>query len=137
MNNSKNNTDPQRSEILTGRKSTKAHRQMTPWTDTDTVLDLLSNRRRRIILYQFTAHSWDTVPIETLIDTVYGVEDDMGEVHPEHRARIRQDFFHCQLPRLESNGLVQYDWDDNWCRYLGDPLVESMLDSIVAHEFWC
>lgn len=135
MANTGNTTEQQRSEIPTAVQTGDfPPEQMPTWTDTDTIIHLLSNRRRRVIMHQLMTHPRDTISIETIIDTVCMVEQDMGSV--DSRRQMRDDLYHCQLPRIESSGLIEYDWDDGQCRYLGDPLIESMLESIVAHEFW-
>lgn len=135
MANTGNSKEQQQSETPTQVQSGDLRPEHMPtWTDTDTIVYLLSNRRRRVIMHQLMTNSRDTISIETIIDTVCTVEHDMGNA--DSRRQIRDDLYNCQLPRIESSGLIEYDWDDGQCRYLGDPLIESMLESIVAHEFW-
>lgn len=79
----------------------------------DTVFDLLSNRRRRLILY-LLVDGEDAVQCEELARKVASLEvnDDIGEVPSEEYTRVLISLDHIHLPRLVDDGVVEYDRDE-------------------------
>ncbi|MFC6724932.1 hypothetical protein ACFQE1_11225 [Halobium palmae] len=79
----------------------------------DGVFDLLSNRRRRVILY-FLADWEDAVGRDELARKVASLEtnDDIGEVPTEDFTRVLISLDHIHLPRLVDDGVVEYDRDE-------------------------
>lgn len=84
---------------------------MSTAPDTDTLLELLSDWRRRHLLYALQTRRCITV--ETLLEDVYGV-DRIDAAHSanegEHRSREqRTSLLHNHLPRLADEGIIEYD----------------------------
>ena len=69
----------------------------------DTVLDLLSNRRRRYALYHLSRGD-GSAAVSKLAETIADLESE-----PVDERRVRRDLYHSQLPRLAEAGVVEFD----------------------------
>lgn len=80
----------------------------------DTVLELCSDERRRIVLAALAADDriWS---IEDLVRTIVTErrQAEVDEVPDEAVARLRTSLHHNHIPQLESAGLVEYDAETN------------------------
>lgn len=97
----------------------------------DATLDLLSNRRRRYVLYSLREQE-GSATVEELADRVTSLEEDDGEAD---RDRVRADLHHNQLPRLEDAGAVTFDAERGYVTLAGDaggPLSEYL--DLAARE---
>lgn len=82
----------------------------------DATLDLLSNRRRRYVLY-YLREQGRAVTVDELAEQIVAWERDAGEEPAAsigHGAetpndRVTADLHHCHLPRLTEAGAVTYD----------------------------
>lgn len=88
------------------RESTVTPGEATP--SHDTILSLLSDSRRRELLYYLrTFEPGSTVPVDSLVDRLIQVE--RGETSGEdRRQRIAIDLQHRCLPRLADAGVIDY-----------------------------
>jgi hypothetical protein len=77
----------------------------------DAALDLLSNRRRRYVLY-YLREQGGTVSLDELAEQVASWESDEDESPSVER--VLADLHHCQLPRLDEAGAVSFDADDEY-----------------------
>jgi len=77
----------------------------------DAALDLLSNRRRRYVLY-YLREQGETVTLEALAEQVASWENDTGEVVAVER--VLADLYHSQLPRLEEADVVTLDSEEGY-----------------------
>ncbi|USZ68073.1 hypothetical protein NGM10_15235 [Halorussus salilacus] len=96
----------------------------------DAALDLLSNHRRRYVLYALRRRG-GAVTLEELAEQVASWEDDGAD-----EKRVRAALYHNQLPRLESAGVVALDPETNVVRLTsndGSPLSEY-LDLAACEE---
>lgn len=74
------------------------------------VLEALTHRRRRYVLYYLREHS-DPVDVEELARQIRAWETDrsVGDVTDEESEQVLADLYHNQLPRLAEKGLIDYD----------------------------
>lgn len=96
----------------------------------DTTLDLLSNRRRRYVLYHLRERGC-AVTLEELAEQVASWESDTGETPNE--AQVRADLYHSQLPRLDDAGAVTFDAEEDYATLQEDELLAEYLD-LAARE---
>jgi predicted transcriptional regulator len=70
----------------------------------DATLDLLSDRRRRYVLYALRKRS-GAVALDELAEQIASWEDDAEADH------VRTDLYHSHLPQMENTGVVSFDAD--------------------------
>ncbi len=105
----------------------------------DATLDLLSNRRRRFVLYALRDRE-GAMGVEELAEQVAAWERDADESVPASGSsdgvrtqRVLADLHHCQLPRLTEAGAVSYDAEDEFVSLAAaDPLAEYL--DLAARE---
>lgn len=97
-------------------------------TDEGDIHRLLAGRRRRYVLSYLTATSDDVVSRADLAAHLL-VRD--PEATCEERVALH--LHHVSLPILDDGGLVDYDPEGGEVRYLGHPLVESLLDETTTN----
>lgn len=85
----------------------------------DATLDLLSNRRRRYVLY-YLREQGDTVTLEELAEQIVAWESDDRGVDKQ---QVLADLHHSQLPRLAEADVVTFDAENGYA---------SLADSDVA-----
>ncbi|NHN59121.1 MULTISPECIES: hypothetical protein [Halorussus] len=98
----------------------------------DAALDLLSNRRRRYVLYHLRNRD-GAVTLDELAERVASWEGDSGESGDE--SRVLADLYHSQLPRLADAGAITFDEEEGFVTLAdGDdaPLAEYL--DIAARE---
>lgn len=96
----------------------------------DATLELLSNRRRRYALYYLRRQD-GAVTVEELAQQVAAWEPDST---PDEE-RVLADLYHCQLPRLDDAGAVDYDSADGYVSLVeptDEPLTEYL--ELAARE---
>ncbi|PCR90997.1 DUF7344 domain-containing protein [Natrinema ejinorense] len=113
----------------------------------DLVFDLLSNRRRRYVLYALADQSDGVATIERLTEAVIAFErtaadDDVGaepnanpefdgthdSVSSDEQMAVRMELQHAHLPKLENAGILEHDRRSETVRYWGQPSVEEWLE---------
>ncbi|MBZ6493972.1 DUF7344 domain-containing protein [Natrinema longum] len=111
----------------------------------DLVFDLLSNRRRRYVLYALADQSDGVATIERLTEAVIAFErtaadDDVGaepnggsEFDDTHDSSddgttVRMELQHTHLPKLENAGILEHDRRSETVRYWGQPSLEEWLE---------
>jgi DNA-binding transcriptional ArsR family regulator len=79
----------------------------------DTVFQILSNRRRRFVLY-FLTEVDDPIGREELARRIatWERDEDIGDVPSDEIARVTVSLDHAHLPRLEDGGVVSYDREE-------------------------
>lgn len=90
-------------------------------TDPDRVFELLSDGRRRHVLYYLAREQTGGATVtelrEVISSRLEGDRDDLAvELH------------HTHLPKLAAAGVVEYDGRSETVRYRGDPLLERCLE---------
>ncbi|WP_134672133.1 DUF7344 domain-containing protein [Halorussus marinus] len=95
----------------------------------DATLDLLSDRRRRYVLYTLRRHS-SAMALDELAEAVASRDDDAETDH------VRTALYHSHLPRMENAGVVSFDPDSELVRLTdGDSSpVEEYLDLAAEAE---
>lgn len=78
----------------------------------DTVFDLLSNARRRLIL-SYLQQADEPVDIFELARKISAVENDIDveDVSDKQEKRVYVSIYQTHIPKLESAGLIEYDSD--------------------------
>ena len=77
----------------------------------DATLELLSNQRRRYVLY-YLREQGETVALEELAEQVASWESDTGDIVDDER--VLADLYHSQLPRLEEADIVTFDPEEGY-----------------------
>lgn len=97
----------------------------------DATLDLLSNQRRRYVLYHLREQS-DPVSLEELADRVVSWERDQSA----DRAQVLADLHHSQLPRLHEAGVVEFDAEDGYVSltHTENAPITEYLDLAASEE---
>ncbi|UPV74340.1 hypothetical protein M0R89_17625 [Halorussus limi] len=96
----------------------------------DATLDILSNQRRRYVLYSLRKQG-GAMSVEELADQIVSWENDDAD-----RQRVLADLYHSQLPRLDEAGAVAFDADESYVALTEAdemPLAEY-LDLAAAEE---
>lgn len=97
----------------------------------DTALYLLAHGRRRLAI-ELLQRRDGPVTRDELVDWISTVEFGEGERPVRREREIRLEVMHTHLPKLVAAGVVEEE-DDGYA-YLGDPLVEELLDSLDEFE---
>lgn len=96
--------------------------------DLDTVFDILSSRRRRIVLDHLRECQDEWVTVDALAEEVAAWEVELAGPASVSEESIAIDIAHGHLPRLDASGVVVYDDDERRVTYRGDDRVERFLD---------
>lgn len=108
----------------------------------DATLDLLSNKRRRYVLY-YLRDEEGSVTVDELAEQVLAWETDAADHSPSlgpsddtPRERVSADLHHCQLPRLAESGAVNYDPDEEYVSLAtaDGELIMEYLDLAASEE---
>lgn len=101
----------------------------------DTVLELVSAPRRRVLLYHLKDCEACAIDVDDLVDRVYEREQAVPVREPAaSRDVLEASLVHVHLPKLDSAGLVDFDADESVVHYHGNPAVESCLDYVETLE---
>lgn len=95
----------------------------------DSVLYLVTDQRRRCLLYVLERVHPKGVDLDDLARTVVEVDEDATSVD-----RVRTDLVHHQLPRMAAAGVIEYDRESSHVRYIGSDLLEEMLRWMRTRE---
>lgn len=96
----------------------------------DELFSVLSNRRRRRVLYSLVDSEDAVVECSQLVrrladgPVTIGASEDDGS----SEASVARDLYHVHLPRLEDAGIVEYDRRQGTVRYDGLPFREEWLE---------
>ncbi|WP_265112005.1 DUF7344 domain-containing protein [Halosolutus halophilus] len=103
----------------------------------DLIFDMLSNRRRRQVLYDLNDRPDGVATIDELADTVAAREHGSGGTDldaDEHRTQIRTELQHVHLPKLEDAGIIEHDRRSETVRYWTQPSLEEWLEHAQHKE---
>lgn len=97
----------------------------------DATLELLSDQRRRYVLY-YLREQGSPVSIDELADQVTMWESD----HAADRGQLLADLHHNQLPRLDDAGVVNFDPEDGYASLASNPSapITEYLDLAASEE---
>jgi len=77
--------------------------------DQDTVRSILSNARRRYLLYHFLENDYGNVTEIALQVAAWEGDTSIEDVPEDHYHRIKASLAHNHLPRLADHGVIEYD----------------------------
>jgi hypothetical protein len=98
----------------------------------DATLDLLSNRRRRYVLYYLRKRG-EAVTIEELAGQVASWESETDRQVDEER--VLADLYHSQLPQLAEADTVTFDPDEGYVTLVDDEKpISEYLDLAASEE---
>lgn len=101
----------------------------------DQTLGLISDARRRTLLYWLKDRGSGTVALDDLVEAVVTRETAIpARDAPESRDAVRVSLAHAHLPKLADLGIVEYDPDGTTVRYHGNPALESFLRYVETIE---
>jgi DNA-binding transcriptional ArsR family regulator len=106
----------------------------------DTIFSMLSNQRRRYVLYHLHRTS-GTVPLRDLAEQIAAWENDVPipELNYKQRKRVYTSLHQTHLPKLDEAGIVAYDRDRGTIR-LADRAAEldGYLEVVGGRDLpWC
>ena len=126
--------DDDGNDIDDGRVDTGAHGEgSVPTPSLDTVFDLLSNQRRRYVLYHLMNAADDTVDYEALAEQV-AVWEAGSDPSEEHVDEVATDLYHIHLPKLTESSIVDFDQRSGDVRFWGQPTVEEYAEHAAMQE---
>ncbi|WP_348610933.1 DUF7504 family protein [Halobaculum rarum] len=101
----------------------------------DSVIELISDSRRRTLLYALRANRRDNYSVDRLIDLVDERERAIPRREPERsREELEVSLGHVHLPKLDELGVVDYDADAGIVRYHRNRALESCIRYVETLE---
>ncbi|WP_336000655.1 DUF7344 domain-containing protein [Halorientalis halophila] len=91
----------------------------------DACFELLAHRNRRLLLSTLAETGDDRLPLGVLTDQI--VSKRVGAVDHES---IVTELHHVHLPKLEAEGVLEYDADRSMVLYRGDERIERFLHAV-------
>lgn len=117
-----------------GRETTAVDYPSLPYSF-DTIIDLLSARLRRYVLYELVEKTGAQSSLDTIVDGVYEREAAYpGRETSPSRAEIETALVHSHLPRLEEAGIVGFDRSERTVVYRTIPGIEPCIEHARAIE---
>lgn len=101
-----------------------------PTVSIDTILDLLSHRHRRALLFRLRDARDQTLSEEEVIGFLQ--RRDARRSSRQSRKRLATMLHHTHRPKLSEAGVVSYDEREKTYRYHGEESLESWLDHMAA-----
>lgn len=77
---------------------------------TDVVFEILSNTRRRMVLY-YLRQKGGSVTVQELAEQIAALENDIpvDELQNQQRKRVYVSLYQTHIPKLEETGIIDYD----------------------------
>jgi len=99
-----------------------------------TILDMISEPRRRTLLYHLKDVPNDEISLDRLIDAVHEREQSIPVRETSSRDDVRVSLIHIDLPKLDDAGIVRYDQTTDLIQYDANPALESCLQYFETLE---
>ena len=101
----------------------------------DKVLSAVANEQRRAIIGSLNDAPEKTLDYDALVDRVAEAvrDEDVGRPD-EHRQRVRIALRHTHLPKLEEIQVIDYEADTGHIQFVGDELVEEVLELVELYD---
>ena len=92
-----------------GSMSTESSQELSP----DVVFEILSSRRRRMVLYLLRQRG-DTATVNELAEEIASLENDVPveELTSQQQKRVYVSLYQTHLPKLDQTGIIDYDADE-------------------------
>lgn len=100
----------------------------------DTVLELVGNPIRRVVLYELKGRSDDEIPFDELVDAVDERAKSIHARKPDSTDRLALQLLHSHLPKLEERNVIRFDRDAETISYRSNPALEAHLDCLETLE---
>jgi hypothetical protein len=119
-----------------GRESPTATTRYSAVTENlDAAFDVLSEARRRYLLYYLLELDGEVTDLDAAVEAVRtyeGVGTETGDPPPEEQ--VRTALHHVHLPRLGRTGIVDYDPRQGTIRFAGHPSLEEYAEHARHRE---
>lgn len=89
----------------------------------DTVFGLLSDQRRRYVLYSLNRSRRGVASVEELVEFVVRMEK-----RSEHHEAVAEDLYRRHLPKLAEAGVIEHDERSGTVRYWCLPSLQEWLE---------
>lgn len=97
----------------------------------ETIYQALQSRRRRLVIHYLRRTSSGVAEMEAVVDWIVHREaaaDAVTVVDPDHAEDVAAALHHVHLPKLQADGVVDYDCRTRVVRYREDDLLERHLE---------
>lgn len=98
-----------------------------PPSSLDRNLSLLANQQRRLVLRYLKREPSIAVAVDDLVSYIV---DNATADHNDNRDIVRTKLHHHTLPKLESHGLIDYDWRSRAVHYHSNDRIETLLECL-------
>lgn len=97
--------------------TTSADEASLPEMSPDLVFDILSNKRRRMVLYYLRQYG-GSATVQELADEIAAMENDVDveDLTRQQQKRVYVSLYQTHLPKLEDSGISEYDDDQEEVR---------------------
>ncbi|QZP36439.1 DUF7504 family protein [Halobaculum magnesiiphilum] len=100
----------------------------------DTVLELVNNPIRRIVLYELKCRSGDEISFDELVDAVGKRSGSVHAGKPDGTERLALQLRHTHLPKLQERNVVRFDRHTGTVSYRSNPALEAHLECLKTLE---
>jgi len=104
---------------------------------TDVVFEILSNTRRRMVLY-YLRRSGGSATVQELAEQIAALENDVEveDLQSQQRKRVYVSLYQTHIPKLEETGIIEYD-DARGVVYLTDQAseIDTYLTPTTESEY--
>lgn len=98
----------------------------------DDTLEILTDRRRRLVLEYCVSAAGETVDVDDLVEHLAERRERLSGVGD--RDAVRTSLHHVHLPMLASKGVVEFDPRSGQLRYHSDDRLEEWLERVNAAD---
>lgn len=102
----------------------------------DRILSIVGDEYRRAILDSLTRTADGIMEYDALVDRVADMirDEDTERVSDEHRQRVRVALHHTHLPKLEKAGIINYEAETRYVKFVGGELEQDLLTLVESHD---
>jgi hypothetical protein len=98
------------------------------WEPLDVIFDVLTNHRRRFAFY-YLQEQGGVGDVDSLVNQVLSWEQNqpIEVISGEEHDRVKAEFYHSHLPKLEESRLIEFDQRSETIRYADPPTILTRL----------
>jgi len=102
----------------------------------DMVFEILSNTRRRMVLYYLRHHD-EPISVQDLAAEIAALENDMSvsELSHQQKKRVYVSLYQTHLPKLEESGIIEYNDEDLITLAQGATQIDTYLTGSEGSEY--